>query len=95
MLNGRGTYAYRIIEFFINKTLLTKLAHQYEGLEFGTDYAASKHGVRAIWKTTRYPRPSMVQYQSNLLAPTYVSKKKIAGKSEANLRERKFKRFHS
>lgn len=63
----------------------------YEGLEFGTDYAASKHGVRAIWKTTRYPRPSMAQYQSNLLAPTYVSKKKIAGESEAKLRERKFR----
>lgn len=64
--------------------------YQYEGLEFGTDYASSKHGVRAIWKTTRYPRPSMAQYQSNLLAPTYVSKKKIAGESEAKLRERKF-----
>lgn len=32
----------------------------------------------------------MAQYQSNLLAPTYVSKKKIAGESEAKLRERKF-----
>ncbi|KAK5162998.1 uncharacterized protein LTR77_011053 [Saxophila tyrrhenica] len=59
----------------------------YEGLEFGTDYAASKHGVRAIWKTTRWPRQSMAQYQSNLLAPTYVSKKKIAGESEQKLRE--------
>lgn len=60
---------------------------QYEGLEFGTDYAASKHGVRAIWKTTKHPRPSMAQYQSNLLAPTYVSKKKIAGESESKLRD--------
>ena len=29
----------------------------------------------------------MAQYQSNLLAPTYVSKKKIAGESEAKLRD--------
>ena len=77
--------------FLISESMLTILAQKYEGLEFGTDYAASKHGVRAIWKTTRYPRPSMVQYQSNLLAPTYVSKKKIAGESEAKLRERKSK----
>jgi 5'-hydroxyaverantin dehydrogenase len=59
----------------------------YDGLEFGTDYAASKHAVRAIWKTTRRPRPTHAQYQSNLLAPTYVSKKKIAGESEKKLRD--------
>jgi 5'-hydroxyaverantin dehydrogenase len=29
----------------------------------------------------------MAQYQSNLLAPTYVSKKKIAGESEKKLRD--------
>ena len=78
-------------ELSVDESMLIVLAHKYEGLEFGTDYAASKHGVRAIWKTTRYPRPSMTQYQSNLLAPTYVSKKKIAGESEAKLRERKFR----
>lgn len=65
--------------------MLTHL--QYEGLEFGTDYAATKAAVRSIWKTTRFPRPGHAQYQSNLLAPTYVSKKKIAGESESKLRE--------
>lgn len=69
------------------KTWYANNVVQYEGLEFGTDYAASKSGVRAIWKTTRHPRPTMAEYQSNLLAPTYISKKKIAGESEAKLRD--------
>ena len=50
----------------------------YDGLHFGTDYAAAKHGVRAIWKTTRRPRPGMAKYQSNLLAPTYIRKNTIS-----------------
>jgi 5'-hydroxyaverantin dehydrogenase len=29
----------------------------------------------------------MAQYQSNLIAPTYISKKKIAGESERKLRD--------
>ncbi len=58
----------------------------YDGLDFGTDYAAAKHGVRAIWKTTRKPRPSMAPYQSNLLAPTYIRKNKMHQRSEGELK---------
>ncbi|KAK3702372.1 hypothetical protein LTR37_014946 [Vermiconidia calcicola] len=54
----------------------------YDGLDFGTDYAAAKHGLRAIFKTTRRPRPGMAQYQANLLAPTYVKKNKISKDEE-------------
>lgn len=65
--------------------LLTDNA-QFDGLDFGTDYAAAKHGVRAIWKTTRKPRPTMAQYQSNLLAPTYISKNNMHKRSEGELK---------
>lgn len=57
----------------------------YEALDFGTDYAASKQGTRAIWKTTRKPRPGMAKYQSNLLAPTYVRQGKLE-RSEEDLK---------
>lgn len=59
----------------------------YDGLDFGTDYAAAKHGVRAIWKTTRKPRSSMAPYQSNLLAPTYIRKNKMHKRSEGELKK--------
>ena len=75
---------------FVPQLLFMGSLKSFEAFPLESQYCAAKFGIRAIWKTLRRPVAGMPNFQTNLLAPSFVDTEAVAKQYHTNPKSSNF-----